>query len=768
MHAPASRVTSTRRKSPSRRPRSHDAAAASPAPERRPYVRRRAVVAVVAVVFIVAGAIAFGPALHAPFDFDDYPAIVHNATIRSFSPPWAPLHTPPLGTPASGRPASNVSFAISYALNNAAGVDQATISADRTSTVDSRDAALGFRLANLALHVFTALLVFATIRLTLQVGRVPDEFRDHPTPFAFAIALIWMIHPLQTEAVDYVSQRTEILVSLCYVASLYAAMQHWRRVCSNSAHPRDAQRWFGIAVGTSLIGMASKEVMITAPMVIALHDRAFLSASWREVWTNRARRALYIVLFGTTVLALYLIASGGRAATVGFNVGITPLQYLITQGWAIPHYLALALWPRALTYDYGQTPVLGIRSIVGLCLVGALTIGTVWSWTKPQLRWLGFLGAMFFLVIAPSSSIVPIRTEIAAERRVYLALICVIALAGALLMRLVRSSRARLTLASLVAVALIIASARRSFAYRDPTLLWTDALAKFPSNARAYDNVGVTMLREHPPRYRQADSMFALAIAHDSTYLDPWLRRAAVATKEARFADAEQFLLHVLSTAPEDSDATSKLGKVYLAAGEPRRAIPYLIRMAERTSDSTAPVDLGNAYFLSGQLDSAIAPLRHAIDLNSRDTAAYNWLGATLVELGRGRDAVAPLERSIAIAPNSGFAFGLLSIAYGQSDDSAAAVRAAGNAVDRANGDAGVFVLAGRGLEAAHRPDLARQCFREAASLEPSNPEALTRLAMTEAAMGDRTTAAQLLQRVLAAAPNFQPARVAIARLRGQ
>ncbi|HEY4132595.1 MAG TPA: tetratricopeptide repeat protein, partial [Gemmatimonadaceae bacterium] len=677
-------------------------------------------------MFIIAASIAFGPALHAPFDFDDYPAIVHNTTIRTLVPPWAPLHTPPLGTPASGRPAANVSFALSYALNEVAGVDQTAISADRTSTVDTRDAALGFRLANVFLHVLTAVLIFAALRLTLEVGRVPHELRDHARSIAFVIALIWMIHPLQTEAVDYISQRTEILVSLCYVATLVASIRHWQLTSglnidrtSLALRAAKARRWFAFTVATSVVGMASKEVMITAPLVIALHDRAFLSDRWCSLFANRARRLLYAALFATTFVAVALIIAGGRAATVGFNVGITPLEYLITQGWAIPHYLRLAFWPTALTYDYGQTPVVGVASVAGLALLCALAMSVIWCWTRPRLRWLAFIGTMFFLVLAPSSSIVPIRTEIAAERRVYLALVAVVAAVVVGMFRLLRANNVRIAITVVVVAGLLTASARRSVTYRDPTALWYDALTKFPNNARAYDNVGALMLRETPPRYHAADSMFVLAIAHDTSYFPPWLRRAAIAMKEERFRDAEAFLLRVLRVAPEDSDATAKLGRVYLAGGQPRRAIPLLIRMAERTTDPGALTALGNAYFLSGHLDSAITPLRHAIAINPRDSAAYNWLGATLVELGRGREAVAPLEQAVALDPTSGFAFGLLSIAYGESGDTDAAIRAAASAVDRGRRDAGVLVLAGRGLDAVHRPDLSQRCYREAVSLEP-------------------------------------------------
>jgi tetratricopeptide (TPR) repeat protein len=691
----------------------------------------------VLLAFLFAAALAFGPAAHAPFDFDDAPAIVHNATIRTLSPPWAPLHTPPLGTAASGRPVVNMSFALNYAVNRWLGIAQDVGGG-------AADAAAGFRIVNIALHLATALLVLAVVRLTLRIGRVADDFRSRADTLSLIIAGLWLIHPLQTEAVNYVSQRTELMVSLCYLGTLYAAMRHWTAVnqigdsasTSNDAHA--STRWFVTAVTFSVLGMASKEVMVTAPLVILLHDRAFLSDSWRSVWAPRSRRWLYATLAATLGVTVALDLANGRAGTAGFGLGMTPLQYLLSQGWAIPHYIHLALWPDALTYDYGQTPITGVASVIGLVALAVAGVATVTLWRSDRWRWAAFLGAFFFLVLAPSSSVVPIRTEIAAERRMYLALVVVIAgvvIAGAWLFDRVSTHgnsmeqrRTRrtpwLTAAALatVGLAMLVASARRSAMYRDPTSLWANALANYPSNARAYDNVGAAMLREQPPRYRAADTMFARAISLDSTLVQPWLRRASVAAKEDRFTDAERLLLHVLSVTPNDSDAISKLSKVYLAGEKPMLAIPLLRRLAEQSSDTTALSDLGNAYVFTGQLDSAVAVLSRATTNNPDRADVRRWLGAALVESGRGREAIAPLERALAIDTTSSFTVALLAVAYAEANDGNAAERAATRLMSR--GDVGALLFGARGLYAARRGDLAMRCITEVLRLDPSNQEA--------------------------------------------
>src|SRR4030095_12368746 len=128
-------------------------------------------------------------------------------------------------------------------------------------------------------------------------------------------------------------------------------------------------------------------------------------------------------------VCIALILAGARDETVGFELGVPWYRYLYSQGWAIAHYLALVFWPRHLTLDYGIGVVSGPKAIPGMILLGAFGIITILAWRRPsRWGWFGFLGAWFFLTLAPSSSVVPIISEMAAERRMYLALAAVIVL----------------------------------------------------------------------------------------------------------------------------------------------------------------------------------------------------------------------------------------------------------------------------------------------------------------------------------------------------
>src|SRR5206468_3019554 len=154
--------------------------------------------------------------------------------------------------PTAGRPLVNVSFAINYALG---GLN-----------------VVGYHVLNVALHVLCALLIFGIVRRTFDlIGRSGQEQPVRsPRPdsqaanLACAVALIWVLHPLNTEAVNYLTQRTEIMMALFYSLTLYASI---RAVQS----PR-ALVWTAGAIVSCAAGMASKESMVTAPLMVVLFD----------------------------------------------------------------------------------------------------------------------------------------------------------------------------------------------------------------------------------------------------------------------------------------------------------------------------------------------------------------------------------------------------------------------------------------------------------------------------------------------------------------
>ncbi|MDB4878090.1 MAG: hypothetical protein JWM41_4536 [Gemmatimonadetes bacterium] len=709
------------------------------------------------VAILLAAVVAFSGAYDAPFQFDDVPSIAQNRTIERLWPPGAAL-TPPPRTAVSGRPVANLSLAVNYAINAALGVDQRNT--------------IGYHVVNLLVHLACGLLVFGIVRRTIRFGRGLGAWTDSAEPIALAVTALWLLHPVQTEAVDYVVQRTELFVSLFYSGTLYASIRAWDAPTS-----RRRAAWCALAAVLCLLGMGSKEVMVSAPLIVVLYDRAFRAASWKELWANRARRWLYAALVAATIWLAVLVSGGARSDTVGFGLGVTWYQYLYSQAWAISHYITLLILPADLTYDYGQDPVTGLRGLPGLLLLTAFGVATIVAWTRDRWRWFGFLGAWFFLLLGPSSSFVPIRTEIAAERRVYLASLSVIVLVVVGIVALLRRTAAndaprarRLSAATrgafgVVLAAFAVTTFHRSTMYRDPERLWRESMERVPANARAYENVAAVLLQKNPANAPEAERLLRRAIAIDSMYLSSWTNLADIELEQGRTAEGRELLERVLRIDPGFTDANARLGGVLVKSGEPARAIPLLERAVSVQPTDESLVTLALAYTSAGRGNDATNALRAAIQLNPGRADAAGYLGAELAQDGHSDEAVPYLETATRGGGGSGLAYALLSLSYAQTGRAADAIAAANASVAKEGNGEAVYLVIGRTMLLLERPSDGERFFSEAVRLAPNDPEAVTRLGIAKAAGGNTREAAALFRRALAIQPGYPPAAQAIAKL---
>jgi protein O-mannosyl-transferase len=343
-----------------------------------------------------AGLLAYANSLSGSFILDDISAIVENHDIRDWSR-LGSLLMPERELPVAGRPLVNVSLAFNYALGG----------------LDVR----GYHAWNVAVHLGCALLVFGVVRRTLLAKRVDRKLGERSIDLAFAVSLLWALHPLNTEAVDYVTQRTETMMGLFYLLTVYASI---RAIESSSW-----SGWPFVAVLACASGMACKETMVTAPVLVALYDRVFIFDSIKAAIKERWR--LYAGLAFTWLALALLVSSGPRIHSAGFSSGVSAWTYMLNQTVMIVRYLRLAVWPTSLVVNYGWPVPLTLGEVLPQALIViALLVGTIAAlMRRPPL---GFLGATFFMTLAPTSSIVPIATEVGAERRMYLPLISVVVL----------------------------------------------------------------------------------------------------------------------------------------------------------------------------------------------------------------------------------------------------------------------------------------------------------------------------------------------------
>jgi tetratricopeptide (TPR) repeat protein len=581
-----------------------------------------------AAVIIAAALAVYGRTFSVPLVYDDIPGILENSTIRH----WGSSLLPPENTTAGGRPVLNLSLAANYAV--------------------SGTAVWSYHALNLAIHTLAGLVLFGIIRRTLA-----PRARSAATAIALSATLLWALHPLQTESVTYVIQRAESLMGLFYLLTLYCFIRG-----AGTGGGRGFL-WLALCAVSCLLGMGTKEVMVSAPLVVLLYDRTFVAGSFREAWVRHWR--LYGALAATWLaLAFLVIATHGRSGSAGAGSGVAWWRYALTQFPAIAHYLRLCLWPSPLVLDYGTTLApLSARIIPSVLVVVGLAAATLWALVRKPAA--GFLGACFFAILAPSSSFVPVATEPVAEHRMYLALAPVAMLAALGIHRGLK--RAALPVCVVLSAGLALLSVRRNADYSSLTAIWADTVAKRPGNERAHIGLGNAWLGI-PGHLKDAIGEFEEAVrlkpddaeAHNDLG-NVWLRiPGGAGNAAAQYQEA-------LRLKPDYPDARVNLGSVWL--GMPGRLNDAMAQFKEalrlRPDFAEAHYDMGNAWLrFPGRLGDAIAEYQEALRLNPDIAEAhYNLATVWSAMPGRLNDAIGQFKEALRLRPDYADAHYYLAVA---------------------------------------------------------------------------------------------------------
>jgi tetratricopeptide (TPR) repeat protein len=583
-------------------------------------------------VILAAGVIAvYGRTFSVPLLFDDASAIVENATIRH----WSTAFWPPANTTASGRPILNLSLALNYAI--------------------SGTAVWSYHALNLAIHVLAGLTLFGIVRRTLKLRANPAA-----PVIAASAALLWTLHPLQTESVTYLIQRAESLMGLFYLLTLYSFIR------SAEADARRQRLWLALCVSACLLGMATKEAMVTAPLLVLLYDRTFLAGSFRQAW--RQRRGLYLGLAATWLpLAVLLVRTGGnRDGSSGFNVGIAPWAYWLTQFEAVTRYLWLSVWPHPLVFEYGATWVHRLTEVAPYTIVVAVLAAAelVALRRRPVL---GFWGGWFFLNLAPSS-IVPGRIQMIVEHRMYLPLAAVITLA-AMGIHAAVGRRSWMVFAAL-ALGLGLLTARRNEDYRSELTIWSDTVAKRPNNQRARYNLGNAWLGT-PGGLDNAIAQYREAVRLQPDYAQAHNNLGVAWSKmPGRLPEAIAQYQEALRLQPDLAEAHTNLGNAWSRVpGRLEAAVAEYAEAVRLQPDlSRAHSNLAGAWSrMPGRSNEAIAEYQEAVRLQPDLADAHINLGAVLAQTpGRLDDAIAQYQEALRLKPDSAEAHDNLGLAYAQ------------------------------------------------------------------------------------------------------
>ena len=406
----------------------------------------RACALVVAAV-LAAYATAFGGA----FQFDDFRVIVNNPAVHDGAAWWASM--------PGIRPLLKATYTLSWIAGNGGTV--------------------AFHAFNVAVHATSACLVLLLVRHWTDgsVAMLPSGTPVAASPLGvpIAVALIFALHPAQTETVTYISGRSSALMAMFYLGCVLA----WER---GRAAP-SAWRWSALSLGLFAAALAVKETAWTLPFALLLIEFTRNGRHGREAWN--ATRAHFVVL-GVAVVAILALPTYRRmlAAAVALR---DPLDNLGAQVSGIAYLLANPLVTLHLNID----PVVPRFTGVTWLLVAAALLLLLWVGIAGVRRGFvtGFGLLWFFLHLAPTNSLIA-RDDIANDRQLVLALIGIaLVYASIVHLRLPRQGFVAVTAA--LAIVLGTTTALRNLDYRSELALWQASLAADPRNPRAWNNLGM-------------------------------------------------------------------------------------------------------------------------------------------------------------------------------------------------------------------------------------------------------------------------------------
>jgi protein O-mannosyl-transferase len=636
---------------------------------------RSRVTLLIALMLTAAAGWAYSTSFAGVFVFDDKFAIADNPNIKSLWPLTRAMSAPP-EMPVSGRPVASLTLALNYALAPD-DVRDVLSPGGPSAPPEVRRRFLrnvwGYHLFNLLVHVLAALALFGVVRRTLISPRLVTRFGADSTTLAFVISLVWMVHPLLTDAVTYVVQRTEVLMGLFGLLTLYCAI----RAGEHDVVARRRRLWTTGAIASCAMGMGSKQTMVVVPLLVWVWDWLFGERSSSGAGpTVRNRRALYAGLAATWLILAALVWVERWPTSIGFaKEGWTPWTYLLTQSQVIVHYLRLSFVPWPLALDYDGWPM--ARSVLQVApyvlFLTALLAGTSVAIVRRN-PW-GFPGAWFFALLGPSSSVLPLATEIAAERRMYLPLAAVITsvVIGAFLLwqraspRVLADAERRRGVgrpaAGIIVAAITIALGAmtygRNIDFWSDEGIWRDTVEKRPTNPRARLNYGIDLYAAG--RLPEAERELREALRLKDTSAAAHANLGAVLCALGQLDEGISHLERALVLDPEYTTAHGNLGEAYASSGKRALAAQQFARAVEASPDN--PFLLNRlAWLLATSPEDTVRNGSRAVELaersasltSRRDLMSLETLSAAYAEAGRFDDAVVTGREALALAERQG------------------------------------------------------------------------------------------------------------------
>lgn len=605
------------------------------------------------VVILALGFTAYSNSFTVPFQFDDALYISENPLITNpdfFTEPSKFCEKAKLSEENKNRCSTlkrrfvgQVTFALNYRLHHMQ--------------------VHGYHAVNLIIHLINAILLFIFVRLVLRI----PFFSETVTPrtenlTALLTSLIFVSHPVQTQAVTYIAQRFTSLVTLFYLLS-FVGYARWRT--GRTGAWRIA--FYAISLISSVLAMWTKEIAFTLPVMLVLFEFMFFEGAEK-------RRVLHLVPFLLTmvIIPMNLIEYvqpfsdfPGDAGNWKVLTDISRWDYLLTQFTVIATYIRLIFLPvnQNVDYDYPVYHSLFVPEVLlsFLLLVTVLGMGIYllarYGRREPRVRLIAFGIFWFFIALSVESSIIPI-VDLIFEHRVYLPSAGAFAALSTALFVIAEKIKARwpwamkatVGVSALVVVILAGGTYARNRVWQDEVALWEDVVRKSPNNVRGLSNLGLSF--QQKKQFDMALSVYDKVIAKDPFHYKVYNNRGMVYSEIGEHDKAIKDFTIAISIYPDIPEPYQNRGTAYVNKGEHANALNDFSKViAISPYGAEAYNARGTVHGALGNMDAAIEDFTNAISLVPNFFGFYKNRGLAFSKKGEFEAAIRDFTEAISLNP---------------------------------------------------------------------------------------------------------------------
>ncbi len=560
---------------------------------------------------------------------------------------------------------------------------------------------LGYHLVNIVIHIITGILLYFLIKTTLSdlkaqssklkadSLKAQQQSTLNPTFIAFFAALIWLVHPIQTQSVNYIVQRMNGMAVMFYILSLllYAKGRIFQRQntaesielkaertddagqsdnfelretsnqsqqVSSIKHPANSCFYYIGSLFFGILALGSKEIAATLPFFIFLYEWYFFQELNRG-WLKRYLLFLFAGIFIVFALVMFFYLEGDPVGKIFYGYqyyDFNPLQRVLTESRVVVFYLSLLILPHFLRLNFDHdfpisyslldppTTILSIGAVIGLTGLA--------FYTARKERLFSFCILWFLGNLVIESSFVGM--EIIYEHRLYLPSMFLSLMTVIWAYRLIKLKWFRFAILGIIVIVCSVWTYERNNIWRNQITLWNDCVKKSPNSTRSHNNIGIALAQEG--RINEAIGHYNRAIHIDPNHEKAYYNLGNALISQGNMEEAIDHFLKALRIKPNLGGVHNNLGVALFIKENTDKAIEHFKEALRINSyNDEAHNNLGKALYTKGRKLEALKHYSEALRINPYFWQVHNNIGVILLDMGKPNEAINHFKETLRLKP---------------------------------------------------------------------------------------------------------------------